>query len=361
MLRLDRPAHLAVIANSRTNLMASTDPVPTFPPLVTADYGIPDGYLIPYLASRDSFHRVADHDQPLDFSKKSRSPTKPSVEVQEQNFTRTQSPTHQIETVEQLSSSESLVPFTAKVDHGPGLFLSSSSMVSEKRNLGQSSALNSQRPLEVELSPKLEGSTDRDCVSNRLHKTIPSIHLNTVAESIKTEKYIRPFKAYPNDPLQGYYNYPVQLPLTVDAVTTRHFLSNDSDQAYLDFREHMLMAMKKTQESRRSGPRQQCLRKDNSDHRTTAKACAASVSSNSTSKIATNESICSTLTSGTATVTTTTVCTNSSSLLTRKVDGSSNDSFKDSDKIIATDSQSQVRIASRRLPVYLPSAREAGR
>ncbi|XP_013773215.1 uncharacterized protein LOC106458273 [Limulus polyphemus] len=345
IFQLDRTAHSAVTANSSTTLMANTDPVPTFPPLVTADYGIPDGYLIPYLASRDGFHRVAEHDQPLDFSKKSRSPIEPSVEVRERNFTL--SPTHHNEAVEQLETSESFVPFTAKTDHAQGLFLSSPSTLSGKRNLGQSSTSNSLFPSEVELSPKLDGSPDKDCVINRLHTTIPSIQPNTVAESRKTDKYIRPFKAYPNDPLQGYYNYPVQFPLTVDAITARSFLPNASDQAYLDFREHMLMAMKKTQETRRSGSRQQCLRKDNSDQRTTTdsvRVCTASESLNCTSKVATSESTFSavlTPTSETTTHTTTistSVCTNSAPLLSRTVDGSSNDSFKDSDKIAATDS-----------------------
>ncbi|CAN8031201.1 unnamed protein product [Ixodes persulcatus] len=57
-------------------------------------------------------------------------------------------------------------------------------------------------------------------------------------------KYTRPFKAYPRDPLSvplGYYGLPVQLPLTAEALAAQNILSGASDQAYLQFRQHMLM------------------------------------------------------------------------------------------------------------------------
>ncbi|CAN7999580.1 unnamed protein product [Ixodes hexagonus] len=57
-------------------------------------------------------------------------------------------------------------------------------------------------------------------------------------------KYTRPFKAYPRDPLSvplGYYGLPVQLPLTAEALAAQNIFSGASDQAYLQFRQHMLL------------------------------------------------------------------------------------------------------------------------
>lgn len=67
-------------------------------------------------------------------------------------------------------------------------------------------------------------------------------------------KYSRPFKAYPRDPLSipmGYYSVPIQtLPLTADAIATQSILATQSDQAYLQFREQMLVQRKSSQPSR---------------------------------------------------------------------------------------------------------------
>lgn len=57
-------------------------------------------------------------------------------------------------------------------------------------------------------------------------------------------KFTRPFKAYPRDPLSvplGFYGLPVQLPLTAEALAAQNILSGASDQAYLQFRHHMLL------------------------------------------------------------------------------------------------------------------------
>lgn len=68
-------------------------------------------------------------------------------------------------------------------------------------------------------------------------------------------KYNRPFKAYPRDPLSipmGYCGVPFQMPLSADAIATQSLLATASDQAYLQFREQMMVQRKQSDKQQRT-------------------------------------------------------------------------------------------------------------
>ena len=107
-------------------------------------------------------------------------------------------------------------------------------------------------------SPNASG-VDRFGTSGGLLTTAPASGVFSANESAKRAlKYSRPFKAYPRDPLSipmSYYGVGIQMPLTADAIATQSLLATASDQAYLQFREQMLVSRKNTQgqEPRRNG------------------------------------------------------------------------------------------------------------
>jgi hypothetical protein len=104
-------------------------------------------------------------------------------------------------------------------------------------------------------SPNASG-VDRFGTSGGLLTTASAAGVFAGNESAKRAlKYSRPFKAYPRDPLSipmSYYGVPLQMPLTADAIATQSLLATASDQAYLQFREQMLVSRKSSQEPRRS-------------------------------------------------------------------------------------------------------------
>lgn len=107
-------------------------------------------------------------------------------------------------------------------------------------------------------SPNASG-IDRFGTSGGLLTTAPNAGTFAANESAKRAlKYSRPFKAYPRDPLSipmGYYGVGLQMPLTADAIATQSLLATASDQAYLQFREQMLVSRKNSsqEQPRRNG------------------------------------------------------------------------------------------------------------
>ena len=106
-------------------------------------------------------------------------------------------------------------------------------------------------------SPNATG-VDRFGTSGGLLTTAPAGSVFAANDSAKRAlKYSRPFKAYPRDPLSipmNYYGVGLQVPLTPDAIATQSLLATASDQAYLQFREQMLISRRNTQEPvRRNG------------------------------------------------------------------------------------------------------------
>ncbi|CAG2165787.1 unnamed protein product, partial [Oppiella nova] len=104
-------------------------------------------------------------------------------------------------------------------------------------------------------SPTTPSGVDRFGTSGGLLTTASnaaSLYANN--DSAKRHmKYNRPFKAYPRDPLSVSMN-PVMgfyggLPLTADTIATQSLLATASDQAYLQFREQMLVSRKGQHES----------------------------------------------------------------------------------------------------------------
>ncbi|CAG2166273.1 unnamed protein product [Oppiella nova] len=117
-------------------------------------------------------------------------------------------------------------------------------------------------------SPTTPSGVDRFGTSGGLLTTASnaaSLYANN--DSAKRHmKYNRPFKAYPRDPLSVSMN-PVMgfyggLPLTADTIATQSLLATASDQAYLQFREQMLVSRKGQQESQLQ--QQQQYSQDNS-------------------------------------------------------------------------------------------------
>lgn len=106
-------------------------------------------------------------------------------------------------------------------------------------------------------SPNATG-VDRFGTSGGLLTTAPPGNVFAANDGAKRAlKYSRPFKAYPRDPLSipmNYYGVGLQVPLTADAIATQSLLATASDQAYLQFREQMLISRRNNQEPvRRNG------------------------------------------------------------------------------------------------------------
>ncbi|XP_013782712.1 uncharacterized protein LOC106466940 [Limulus polyphemus] len=213
---------------------------------VPQDYRNLSGHL-----SRNSLHLVVEPEQPLDFSTKkvhSSSKLTSLLEGRNQGFSCSRSPIP----LEPLSNGLKT-----------SITLSTISSSNGVRELGgilltdQSASVNSLSSPEVYMTPGLGVSPNVGSINNRLLNAIPG----SAMESPEERNYNWPFKAYPktapSTTTQGYYNYPIQFPLTFDSMTTQNIFCSTSDQAYLQFREKMLSAKKRSQEYRRSASRQE--------------------------------------------------------------------------------------------------------
>ncbi|XP_054153008.1 GATA zinc finger domain-containing protein 7-like [Oppia nitens] len=109
-----------------------------------------------------------------------------------------------------------------------------------------------------------------------------SLAVNDTAK--RSLKHNRPFKAYPRDPLSIPMNYyalhGLQMPMTPEAIATQSIMATASDQAYLQFREQMLVSRKSTHEqTRRTSDGQQSMPK-NSTQTTSASLASPPINSN---------------------------------------------------------------------------------
>ncbi|XP_064485523.1 protein giant-like [Ornithodoros turicata] len=90
-------------------------------------------------------------------------------------------------------------------------------------------------------SPGAKNGDDVNLQQSNVEASLPS--LRQPAFPSTPNKYTRPFKAYPRDPLSvplGYYG--LQLPLTAEALAAQSIITSASDQAYLQFRQQMMIS-----------------------------------------------------------------------------------------------------------------------
>ncbi|XP_076318591.1 uncharacterized protein LOC143229732 isoform X2 [Tachypleus tridentatus] len=214
--------------------MTSTDHVSPCLPLASSECGFPREYLIPNQPT-NSLQCAIDSDQPLDFStKKGRSHNKLSsiLEAQDQSFNDTQV---QARTAVQLQT-KSLGPSTAKPERNHMMIQSSYSQSNDERKLME------QFPSKTDQSASLTNLLESEISPSDINMTTPLGLSNSTVQYKKTNTFSRQSRIYPNNltsvsSTQGHYNYPFHSPLTTDH---KLFLSDDPEQAYLQFREQAL-------------------------------------------------------------------------------------------------------------------------